>query len=142
MTRLIWIAALPMLLAGWAARAEEAANRPNYRTIETNKGSPPAGRQLYKTVDENGRTVYTDAPKSAGQKAAKVNAVNVESPEARRQTAIDLQNRRQEDYAERAAAARRNAPIQQRDYQEAQRKRREEEAQHPEYAPRPIRVVP
>jgi len=133
-----------LLVAAPRAWAQDAAKRPdyNYRGI-TNQGGQPAGRQLYKTVDEKGRVVYTDAPKEAGQKGAKMNAaVNVESPEARRQMSIELQSKQQEEYAERAAAARRAAPIQQREYQEALRKRKEEEAQRPEYAPRPLRVVP
>ena len=141
--KMVFAAAIAMLMLARGVCAQEAAKRPdyNYRGI-ANPGSQSGGGQLYKNVDEKGRVVYTDAPKAAGQKGAKMNPVNVESPEARRQMSIELQTKRQEENAERTAAARRNAPIQQREYQEAMKKRREEEAQHPEFAPRPLRVVP
>jgi pyridoxine/pyridoxamine 5'-phosphate oxidase len=141
--KIVFAAAIAILTVARGVCAQDAANRPdyNYRGI-ANPSGQPAGRQLYKNVDEKGRVVYTDAPKAAGQKGAKMNAVNVESPEARRQMSIEMQTKQQEEYAERAAAARRAAPIQQREYLEAAKKRREEEAQRPEYAPRPLRVVP
>jgi hypothetical protein len=138
----VWkLAALAALVAPAIAGAQEASQRPNYKNVET-KNAPPAGRQMYKTVDEKGRVVYTDAPKEAGQKAAKLNtSVNVATPESRRQLEIDNQNRAREEYAEKAAAYRRAAPIRQREMEEAAAKRREAEIQNPEYAPRPIRVV-
>jgi hypothetical protein len=112
----------------------------SYKSAVT-KGAQPATRQMYRTVDDKGRVVYSDAPKEAGQKAAKINnSVNVATPEARRQLEIDLQNRSREEQAERSAAIQRNAPIRQREAEEAYRKRREAEAQNPEYAPRPIRI--
>jgi hypothetical protein len=131
--------AAPLLLAAPAALGQD---RPNYdaRKLQSKPAAQP--RQMYKHVDENGRVVYTDAPKDAAQKGAKLNSsVNVSSPEARRQMQIEDQNNRREEYAERAAAARRYAPIQQREYQDAARKRAEEEALYPEKGPRTVRVV-
>jgi hypothetical protein len=122
------------------AGAEDVPNRPNYRTIEPKTSQPPS-RQLYKTVDEKGRVIYSDAPKDAAQKGAKIGSVNVASPEARRQLQIELQDKQREEQAERNAAMRRSAPIRQREAEEAAKKRREDEAQNPSYAPRPVRIV-
>jgi hypothetical protein len=129
-----------MLASGTPALAQDPV-RPNYKNVE-NKSAAPAGRQLYRSVDEKGRVVYSDAPREAGQKAATMNnSVNVSSPEARRQMQIDSQNREREEQADRMAQMRRAQTVRQQEYEEAARKARDEERQNPEYAPRPIRVV-
>lgn len=124
------------------AHAQDGPNRPNYsyKNIDVKSSQPPP-RQLYKTVDEKGKVVYSDAPKDAAQKGAKINSVNVASPESRRQVQIELNDRQREEQAERNAAYQRSVTVRQREAEEAARKRAEEEVQNPSYAPRSIRIV-
>ena len=139
------ITALLVFIAGFAcvAAAEEEA-KPNYRLNSATKAPPlpPATRgMLYRSVDANGKVVYSDRPKEAGEKGTKATQGNVASPEARRQTNIQLQDRKREEYEERVAAARRHAEVQRREREEAARKQKEHEAQNPGDAPRQIRIV-
>lgn len=133
-----------MAFAAAIAVASEAdaqdPSRPNYKSVETKSSQPPP-RQLYKTVDAQGRVVYSDAPKDAAQKGTKIDAVNVASPESRRQLQIQLQDRQREEQAERNAAYQRGATIRQREAEESWKKRQQEEMDNPSYAPRPVRIV-
>jgi hypothetical protein len=135
------VSGLAVLVAG-PSTAEEAA-KTDYRINSVARPKPPAstGGTLYRSVDANGKVVFSDRPKEAGDKGVKAAQGNVASPEARRQMNIELQNRNREEYADRAAAAQRQQAAQRREYEEAMRKRQEYEAQNPGDAPRHIRIV-
>jgi hypothetical protein len=99
-------------------------------------------QKLYRHVDENGKVTFSDRPQKADQKAEKMKKPNVASREATRQVQIGAQESSREEAAERAAAQRRAAGVQQKERAEKQRQRQLDEEQHPERAPRTIRVVP
>jgi len=142
----------PLAMLAWSTLALAPAgpaigqdsDKPDYRLTTVTRSKPAGGARgtLYRHVDANGKVVYTDRPDAAGEQGRRVAPPNVESPEARRQMNIDLQNRSREEYADRVAATRRQSAIQRRDALEAERKRSEYEKAHPGESARTIRTVP
>jgi hypothetical protein len=95
---------------------------------------PAAAQKLYRHVDENGKVVYTDRPQHANQKAEKLKAPNVTSPEASRQLDYAVRERKREEQAERLAQQQRAMAQRQREFEE-ERERRYREAEANPYSP-------
>ena len=77
----------------------------------------------YKHVDEKGNVTFTDRPQTPGQKAEKLKAANMESPDARRQTEYAHRERQREDQAERMAQQQRYQSQRRRELEAEQERR-------------------
>ena len=104
-------------------------------------GSSANAQKLYKHVDKDGKVYYTDRPAEAGQKAANLPPVNVQSPEANRQLRNELHNRQREEAAERAAAQRRHQSVVRREREQQIKEKQKYYEENPGERSRPIRIT-
>lgn len=96
---------------------------------------------LYRHVDANGKVSYSDRPQSSAEKGIKPPPANVSSPEARRQLYQEQRNSEREEMLQRRAQQQRANAVAQREREERLKQQRLEQEQHPERAPRPVRIV-
>jgi hypothetical protein len=103
--------------------------------------APAAAQKLYKHVDEKGNVTYTDRAPKGDQKAEKLKAPNVASPEASRQLQYAAREKQREEQLERQAQQQRHLSQRRREI-EAERERRLKEREANPYSPEQAPAVP